>query len=402
MGYSFTIDKNNEGVLEDGIPAKLKIYYDHYLNVDEYLAVKSDTQDENDQESFDLFIDYLHQYANKAEQIHRDEPLLMFPYYFKTDFAFVRSQIKSALGYNRQGLALALSAIPKDFKGKLAREHPVNQHVYLLASQLMDIIQTYITKNTKLNFEVIARLIADPEDEMLWYDKPKNIEDAEFHEIVKASEEDFEVAIKAFIKALAPLMSLIKDESADIDYMLMVLHIMNKDVAKALDILNNQPVNFRSMMQRSVISLMKHEFAEALYYFRKGLLMNRHFVECIYHPNRNFNPFQYYEDLPDCSYEAAYLFLYNVSGALWWKPQHRNFAQWGYNLAMVLEDRAALMREYERLQHLNDFTMPTASIQDRVTMVECERAVQKVRNSSNEMVHPWMTFIDVLANNDDE
>jgi|GEM_PF-5678469 len=390
MSYSFTIDQYNEGVLDDCIPSNIKQHYLASLDLGNYLDRKENAYDEDD---FSGFHEYLENIYPKAVLISREEPKLLFAHYVQCDYQLINGNIKKALEYNLQGQRIALSVIPKSYKGRLSRRHAGNQYFYLLANQLIHLIQMFIRRNTQVDFNTLVERVLQEQEVYDWFQQPIK-QPKSLIEMIESTKLDFEKAISAFIQALTPLSGLVDNEEFVVDEILSVLYVMDDNIETAEQISDVQPDHFRKMFQKSVLAISQEKYAEALYYFRKGLLMNRHFVDCLRKPTRTESSFQYYEDLPDCSYGEMKRYLTNTTGALWWKVRNRVFAEWAYELSIVLEDRAALMREYERLQRLDDLTMPTTSLQDRVTLAQCELAVRKVRNANDELVYPWLTVMD--------
>lgn len=390
MSYSFTIDQYNEGVLDDCIPSNIKQHYLTSLDLGNYLEKKEGAFDDDELSDFH---EYLENIYPKAVLISREEPKLLFAYYVQCDYQLINKNIKKALEYNLQGLRIAISAIPKGYQGRLSRRNVNNQYFYLLSSQLIYLIQMFIKRNTQIDFNVLIERVLQEQEVYDWFQKPIK-KPKSLMELIEATKLDFEAAINAFVQALTPLSGLVDNEEFVVDEILSVLYVMDDNMETAEQINDAQPDHFRKMFQKSVLAISQEKYTEALYYFRKGLLMNRHFMSCLRKPTLTESSFQYYEDLPDCSYGEVQRYLTNSTGALWWKMRNRVFAEWACELSIVLEDRAALMREYERLQHLDNLTMPATSIQDRVKLEQCELAVRQVRNANDELVYPWNTVMD--------
>ncbi len=391
MSYSFTIDQYNEGVLDDGIPTSIKQNYLNNLDLVQYMERKDAELTEDNLPRFQQYIEDIYL---KSFLVSRQEPKLLFAYYVQCDYQICNKNIKKAIEHNLQGIRIALEAIPKGYQGRLSSNNLNNQFFNMLAAQLINVAQMFIQRNTQIDFNDMVERVLEGQEVYDWYQKPTK-QPKSLMALIKTTEQDFEAAIQAFIQAITPLSGLVLMDELIPDETLIVLHAIAGNIESAEQLNDAQPDHFRKMFQKSVLALIQEKYSEALYYFRKGMLMNRHFMSCLrMSETMNDEPFQFYEDEYNSSRVEALRYLGNSTGALWWKHGNKVFAEWASELSIVLEDRAALMREYERLQHLDDLTMPTTSIQDRVKIEQCELAVRKIRNLYDQLVYPWDRVID--------
>lgn len=378
MGIQFKVNAAGEGVLTDSLAPQEYDELARLVKMEQVHHYKHMYVDKSHPQEFKELLDSV---LEDAQHLNFAQPDFLLSNYILSEYYRVNKNVVQALNFCTRGMERCLKAIPKNFNGNLSNQERDNQDFYLLLDQYIGCMTGVIKAYRYFRWGDVDWKVLDALKDV--------VESVQPSQMIEKMEKEFPILAGVGADTLGKLIPLVSNRDESIYQNHAVLLASIGDYAAAKKILLKQDHSFFKYFNLAAIDYLEGNYAQALFNFRFGMMLNPAFGRVLSQDNESY--FLFYPN-KEMDYQYADDYFAGMIGSLWWDEHLLRFGAWASESWPVLQDRSVYKRakqEQARAELINDDNSIIDACAKIFKMSECKEAVAMLLSIEGAEVLPW-------------